>query len=405
MNLVNVLMVGTGEYTTGYVHGAKSESDKGPGVVALTMFDLRQRGLVDRLSMVGTNGSRFPSIRTHLQDVIGDRYRGLDVSFDSFPADDCASDPMAYKAAIQQLSPGDVVVVFTPDDTHFAIAMAAVRQGCHVLVAKPIVKTAAEHIQLRDAARESNVLVAMEVHKRWDPIYQDARDRIRKLGDFSFFSSYMSQPKSQLQTFKSWAGRSSDISYYLNAHHIDFNVWALAGIAKPVSVQATASTGCASSLGFDTEDTITLTVQWQNLASGNLATAVYTSSWIAPRADVHSQQRFFYVGHHGEITVDQAHRGYSSATDLNGYASLNPLFMKYEPSSDGRFVGHSGYGYQSIETFVRSATLMRSGEVTLSDAAVDLATIDSTLLVTAILEAGRRSLDGGGRQISITSAG
>jgi D-galacturonate reductase len=39
----------------------------------------------------------------------------------------------------------------------------------------------------------------------------------------------MSQPKYQLHTFKSWAGRSSDISYYLNAHHVDFLLWAMKG--------------------------------------------------------------------------------------------------------------------------------------------------------------------------------
>jgi hypothetical protein len=33
------------------------------------------------------------------------------------------------------------------------------------------------------------------------------------------------QPKQQLQTFKDWAGKSSDISYYLNSHHIDFHEW------------------------------------------------------------------------------------------------------------------------------------------------------------------------------------
>lgn len=31
----------------------------------------------------------------------------------------------------------------------------------------------------------------------------------------------MSQPKMQLETFKAWAGIDSDISYYLNSHHID----------------------------------------------------------------------------------------------------------------------------------------------------------------------------------------
>jgi len=50
-------MVGTGEYTTGFVGGGKSDSDKGAGVVALTMFDLRRRSKVDRVGMCGVNVS------------------------------------------------------------------------------------------------------------------------------------------------------------------------------------------------------------------------------------------------------------------------------------------------------------------------------------------------------------
>ena len=73
------------------------------------------------------------------------------------------------------------------------------------------------------------MLVTLEVHKRWDQIYADAREKIRTLGDFSFFNSYMSQPKHQLTTFRAWAGKSSDISYYLNSHHVDFLCWALNG--------------------------------------------------------------------------------------------------------------------------------------------------------------------------------
>lgn len=52
---MNVLMIGTGEYTTGYVGGGAADSDKGAGVVALTMFDLRRRGKVDRIAMCGVN--------------------------------------------------------------------------------------------------------------------------------------------------------------------------------------------------------------------------------------------------------------------------------------------------------------------------------------------------------------
>jgi len=60
---LNVLMVGTGEYTTGFVGGGASGSDKKVGVVGLTMFDLRRRGKVGNLSMVGTSGTKYPAIR------------------------------------------------------------------------------------------------------------------------------------------------------------------------------------------------------------------------------------------------------------------------------------------------------------------------------------------------------
>jgi hypothetical protein len=56
-------MVGTGEYTTGFVGGGASGSDKKVGVVGLTMFDLRRRGKVGKLSMVGTSGTKYPAIR------------------------------------------------------------------------------------------------------------------------------------------------------------------------------------------------------------------------------------------------------------------------------------------------------------------------------------------------------
>lgn len=63
MEPLNVLMVGTGEYTTGFVGTGGSQSDKKVGVVGLSMFDLRRRGKVGKLGMVGVNGSKYPAIR------------------------------------------------------------------------------------------------------------------------------------------------------------------------------------------------------------------------------------------------------------------------------------------------------------------------------------------------------
>ena len=58
-----VLMLGTGEYTTGFTGQGASDSDKSTGVVALVMLDLRRRGKVGRLGMCGTNGAKMPAIR------------------------------------------------------------------------------------------------------------------------------------------------------------------------------------------------------------------------------------------------------------------------------------------------------------------------------------------------------
>lgn len=401
---VNVLMVGTGEYTTGYVGGTAADSDKGSGVVALTMFDLRRRHKVDRIGMCGVNGTKFPGIRNHMNQNIAMVYKDMDLRCDTYPADDQV-EPKAYVPASESFQPGDVAIIFTPDDTHFDIALQCIERGMHVMVTKPIVQTVEQHQQLIAAASSKNVLVAVEVHKRLDPFYADARDRVRStLGSFQYMYSYMSQPKHQLETFKAWAGKSSDISYYLNSHHIDWSEWTLAGIARPIRVTATASTGIAHAKGMQTEDSITLTVQWENLNSTgpkSYGCAVYTSSWVAPKSDVHSQQRFFYMGSGGEVTVDQAHRGCTVSTDTAGFASVNPLFMKYTPTN-GYFSGQQSYGVRSFELFIDACRSINAGMTQPSDYDDgSLATVHTTLQGTAILEAGRRSLDHDSRPMDI----
>jgi len=157
------------------------------------------------------------------------------------------------KVAINQLNPGDAVVIFTPDGkcpvhahkftvrrasflkgTHYVIARYAIERGLHVLVTKPATQLLSHHLDLIDLSRKHNVVCFVEHHKRfvfflytgpvlrmgrgglvlpsrYDPVYSDARARARSLGEFNFFNAWMSQPKSQLETFRAWAGKDSDI--------------------------------------------------------------------------------------------------------------------------------------------------------------------------------------------------
>ncbi|GAX83835.1 hypothetical protein CEUSTIGMA_g11259.t1 [Chlamydomonas eustigma] len=287
---LSVLMVGAGEYIAGYVpttHGAAS--DKPAGVVALTCFDLRRLGMVQRILLCDICGIKLPEVRHTIKSKIGDVYRGMDVSLECFPADDVECDP---EAVHKVCGPSAYIVI---------------------LLACPV------------PDKESHA-----------------------------FMTTMSIPG--------------------NINH-----------------------------GRECEDTITLLTQWRNKQDGSLGTAMYTASWVTPRADAHTQQHFHYMGSNGEVRVDQAHRGYSQATDCGGYSSLNPLYMRYVPDSLGYFAGQTGYGYQSIAQFIQACQELNAGMRTMSDIQIEgnLALVDDTLAVTAILEAGRRSLDAGGMPVSI----
>ena len=193
---MNAVIFGTGEYVTGWTGAEGSKSDKSLGVVALVHFDLRERGLIgDKIALCGTNGSKFPDIRKHFADKI--KFTNIkDLSFDQFPQVTLLIEHVtgaeltidaflnfqgnevnrkAYMEALSQARPGDVCSVFTPDDTHYDIILAALEAGLHVMATKPMVKTLAQHQALVEKAREKNVLLQIEVHKRFDPIYNDAR--------------------------------------------------------------------------------------------------------------------------------------------------------------------------------------------------------------------------------------
>ncbi|TAQ86652.1 hypothetical protein B7494_g5030 [Chlorociboria aeruginascens] len=402
---LNVLMVGTGEYTTGFVGGGASGSDKKIGVVGLTLFDLRRRGKVGDLSMGRRYVDNPPG--EHLHKNISQVYNNLDVSFTSYPSN-TSVDCSAYKTAIDALSPGSAITIFTPDPTHYSIALYAIKRKVHVLITKPAVKTLSDHLALLAAAKKHGVFVYIEHHKRFDPAYSDARFKAQKLGDFNYFYSYMSQPKSQLETFKAWAGKDSDISYYLNSHHIDIceSMVTSQGFV-PVKVSASASKGTATDLGCDpiTEDTISLLVHWVKRGDeSKRATGVYTASWTAPlKAGVHSNQYFHYMGSKGEIRIDQAKRGYDVADDEVGSLTwYNPFYMRYAPDEEGNFAGQTGYGYVSFEKFIDGCRKVNEeGEQALEE--LDrrgLPTLRNTIATTAILEAGRRALDEG-REVGI----
>jgi predicted dehydrogenase len=72
----------------------------------------------------------------------------------------------------------DAVGVLAPPAHHAAVAIAALRAGCHVLVEKPLTLSLDEADTLVEAERESPARVVMGLHMRWHRFIVRAREDI-----------------------------------------------------------------------------------------------------------------------------------------------------------------------------------------------------------------------------------
>lgn len=81
-------------------------------------------------------------------------------------------------------------------------------------------------------------------------------------------------------------------------------------------------------------------------------------------------------------------------TDLGRYRAILSFYMKYSPAADGSFDGQRGYGYVSLSTWVEACIKVNKGEAKPEDFDnYGLPTIKNTIVTTAIIRAGRVSLD------------
>jgi len=70
------------------------------------------------------------------------------------------------------------VIIATPTEVHFEIAMAAIAAGCHVLVEKPMTTTVEQARELVAAAEAKNRVLQVGHVERFNPIFLAARDHI-----------------------------------------------------------------------------------------------------------------------------------------------------------------------------------------------------------------------------------
>lgn len=149
-----------------------------------------------------------------------------------WPAVPVVSDPKALFARPDI----DLIVIPTPNDTHFPLAKAALEAGKHVVVDKPFTVTLSQARELDVLAKRANLVLSVFHNRRWDSDFLTVRKLIADgtLGDVAYFESHFDRYRPQVRDrWREQAGPGSGIWYDLAPHLLD---QALVLFGLPVSL-------------------------------------------------------------------------------------------------------------------------------------------------------------------------
>ncbi|WP_133623563.1 oxidoreductase [Erwinia sp. LJJL01] len=154
-----------------------------------------------------------------------------------WPSVQVVSDPQAlFDDPTLQL-----IVIPTPNDTHFPLAKAALNAGKHVVVDKPFTVTLSQARELDALAKAKGLLLSVFHNRRWDSDFLTVKALLADgtLGDVRYFESHFDRFRPTVQQrWREQKGAGSGIWYDLGPHVID---QALQLFGSPVAITLDAA--------------------------------------------------------------------------------------------------------------------------------------------------------------------
>ena len=280
----------------------------------------------------------------------------------------------------------DVMAVATPDHLHTAPILAALERGVHVLTEKPMCLTLAEADQIIEAAEAKGLIVAVDMHKRYDPDHLRIRDDIQKrIGEPLYGTAYLEEPlEVSLSTFK-WVEDSDPFSY-VGPHWTDL-IWSYYH-SKPVALSAVGQKKRLVRDGIDAYDAVQVRVEFANGLSMN-----FHNNWITP-ADFEApvNQGHEIVGADGKVESDQQYRGFRFWNAGGGSRTSNNHFTRDVVRPDGT-KGYLGYGVDSLTVGMVAVCRVKFHGETREAVAGIYPTAEEARVTCAIVEAAARVRD------------
>lgn len=130
----------------------------------------------------------------------------------------------------------DLIVIPTPNDTHYPLAKAALEAGKHVVVDKPFTVTLPQARELDALAKSRGQMLSVFHNRRWDSDFLTLKTLLAEgtLGDVVYFESHFDRFRPEVRNrWREQAGEGSGIWYDLGPHLVD---QALMLFGAPVSV-------------------------------------------------------------------------------------------------------------------------------------------------------------------------
>ncbi len=236
----------------------------------------------------------------------------------------------------------DVLFVATPDHVHTQPILDALDAGCDVITEKPLCLATAEVDQIVTRARQAGRIVAVDMHKRYDPFIREMMQNARKkYGAINRVRAVLEEPLEVSTEIFAWAEQSNPFAY-VGCHWLDVVHHYLQ--VKPVAVFATGQKNLllhwdehhreiARRRGDDpatfnrrdsinTWDSMDVAVTYHDGMRGD-----YNNNWINPAEfEGAVNQEIELYGIYGRCFVDQQDRGYREAIIGDGSRTRNPTF-------------------------------------------------------------------------------
>jgi predicted dehydrogenase len=303
-------------------------------VILPTLFQYRKEGKISDV-LIATR--RVKTLQELQKQFPNDKWTGYPEGNDPEK-----SEPDCYKTALKQLKAPGVVIVATPDHLHTPVIIDSLNAGFDVIVQKPLCLKVSEAHQIAKLAKEKNLYVYTDYHKRHDKAVRAAKYKFSKgeLGEMLCGHAWIEERREMpLKNFALWAAESSSFEY-IGCHYVDAYHF-ITGL-KPKKLVGFAQSKLLPKLGKKARDAGQVTIIWEDDSVFYVQT-----SWVLPDSNPNlTNQGLQLTGTEGEYRADHADRNSNFVSQSGGFQRYNPHFLKpyndWDTPSETVWIGYGG---------------------------------------------------------------